>query len=102
LWTPAYTPGRRSDQLGVLQQHWTVHVSACICISCYVTVNKPVLSYLLSRLLPHPPHPTEEENIRCKGGNMKWKEQEKKKMDKGKGKRGKCELWDKFKLMEKI
>jgi hypothetical protein len=22
-------------------------------VSCYVTVNKPVLSYLLSRLLPH-------------------------------------------------
>ncbi len=26
LWIPAYTPGRRSDQSGVLQQHWTVHV----------------------------------------------------------------------------
>jgi hypothetical protein len=38
-------------QLGVLQQHWTVHVQ-CLYISCYVTVNKPVLSYLLSHLLP--------------------------------------------------
>ncbi len=51
LWRPAYTPGRRSDQLGVLQQHCTVHVQ-CLYISCYVTVNKPVLSYLLSRLRP--------------------------------------------------
>jgi hypothetical protein len=51
LWTPAYTPGRRSDQLGVLQQHWTVHVQ-CLYISCYVTVNKPVLLYLLFHLLP--------------------------------------------------
>jgi hypothetical protein len=51
LWTPAYTPGWRSDQSGVLQQHWTVHVQ-CLYISCYVTLNKPVLSYLLSRLLP--------------------------------------------------
>jgi hypothetical protein len=50
LWTPAYSPGRRSDQSGVRQQHWTVHVH-CLYISCYVTVNKPVLSYLLSRLL---------------------------------------------------
>jgi hypothetical protein len=32
------------------QQHWTVHVQY-LYISCYVTVNKPVLSYLLSRLL---------------------------------------------------
>jgi hypothetical protein len=52
LWTPAYTRGRRSDQSGVLQQHWTVHVQ-CLYTSCYVTANKPVLSYLLSRLLPH-------------------------------------------------
>ncbi len=51
LWTPAYTPGWRSDQSGVLQQHWTVHVQ-CLYISCYVTVNKPVLSYLLGKLLP--------------------------------------------------
>jgi hypothetical protein len=51
LWTPAYNPGRQADQSGVLQQHWIVHVQ-CLYISCYVTVNKPVLSYLLSRLLP--------------------------------------------------
>jgi hypothetical protein len=49
LWTPAYIPSRRSDQSDVLQQHWTVHLQ-CLYISCYVTVNKPVLSYLS---LPH-------------------------------------------------
>ncbi len=32
LWTPAYTPGQRSDQSGVVQQHWTVHVQ-CLYIS---------------------------------------------------------------------
>jgi hypothetical protein len=32
--------------------HWTVHVQ-CLYICCYLSVNIPVLSYLLSRLLPH-------------------------------------------------
>ncbi len=49
-WTPAYIPSRRSDQSDVLQQHWTVHVQ-CLYISCYITVNKSVLSYLSLCLL---------------------------------------------------
>jgi hypothetical protein len=40
-------PWRRSDRLGVPSNH-ILH----LCIRCYVTVNKPVLSYLLLRLLP--------------------------------------------------
>jgi hypothetical protein len=36
---------------GCTPTHWTVHVQ-CLYISCYLSVNKPVLSYLLSRLLP--------------------------------------------------
>ncbi len=37
---------------GCTPTHWTVHVH-CLYISCYLSVNIPVLSYLLSRLLPH-------------------------------------------------
>jgi hypothetical protein len=39
---------------GCTPTHWTVHVQ-CLYISCYLSVNKPVLSYLSSRLLPHYP-----------------------------------------------
>ncbi len=37
---------------GCIPTPWTVHVQ-WLCISCYVTVNKPVLSYLSLCLLPH-------------------------------------------------
>ncbi len=37
--------------MDIFQQPWTVHVQ-CLYISWYVTVNKPVLSYLLLCLLP--------------------------------------------------
>jgi hypothetical protein len=40
-----------SNQSGCTPPHCTVHVH-CLYISCYLSVNKPVLSYLLSRLLP--------------------------------------------------
>jgi hypothetical protein len=49
LWTPGYTPTDRLTSWGVLHYPCTVPV---YCISCYLSVNKPVLSYLLSRLLP--------------------------------------------------
>ncbi len=49
LWTPAYTPADRLTSWGVLYHPCTVPVY----ISCYLSDNKPVLSYLLSRLLPH-------------------------------------------------
>jgi hypothetical protein len=47
LWTPANIPSRQSDWSDV-----AVHVQ-CLYISWYVTVNKPVLSYLSLCLLPH-------------------------------------------------
>jgi hypothetical protein len=47
LWRPAYTPGGRSHQLGVLQQACTVPLYKLIC-NCH---NKPVLSNLSLRLL---------------------------------------------------
>ncbi len=47
LWTPAYTPGD-SQTSRVYSNNPVLHLY----ISCYVTVNKPVLSYLSSRLLP--------------------------------------------------
>jgi hypothetical protein len=48
LWTPADTPGDG-------QTSWVDSSNPVLhpYISCYVTVNKPVLSYLLMRLLPH-------------------------------------------------
>jgi hypothetical protein len=51
LWTPAYTPGDG-------QTSWVYPINPVkhLYISCYVTVNKPVLSYLLLRLLPHDHH----------------------------------------------
>ncbi len=51
LWTPANIPSRRSDWSNVLQLTFAVHVQ-CLYISWYVTVNKPVLSYLSLCLLP--------------------------------------------------
>jgi hypothetical protein len=47
LWTPAYTPGDG-------QTSWVYSTNPVLhlCISCYVTVNKPVLSYLSLCLLP--------------------------------------------------
>jgi hypothetical protein len=47
LWTPAYTPGF-SKTSWVYCNNPVLHLY----ISCYVTVNKPVRSYLLLRLLP--------------------------------------------------
>ncbi len=48
LWTSAYTIGD-SQTSGVYFNNPVLHLY----ISCYVTVNKLVLSYLLLRLLPH-------------------------------------------------
>jgi hypothetical protein len=48
LWTPAYTPGD-----GQTSWVYSNNPVQYLYISCYVTVNKPVLSYLLLRLLPH-------------------------------------------------
>ncbi len=47
MWTPAYTPGDRKTSQ-VYSNNPVLHLY----ISCYVTVNKPVLSYLLLCLLP--------------------------------------------------
>jgi hypothetical protein len=47
LWRAAYIPGWRSNQLGVPS-----NPVQYLYISCYVTANNLVLSYLLSRLLP--------------------------------------------------
>jgi hypothetical protein len=47
LWTPAYTPGD-----GQTSQVYSNNPVLHLYISCYVTVNKPVLSYLSLRLLP--------------------------------------------------
>ncbi len=47
LWTPAYTPGDGQTSR-VYSNNPVLHLY----ISCYVTVNKTVLSYLLLRLLP--------------------------------------------------
>jgi hypothetical protein len=47
LWTPAYTPGDAQTSW-VYSSNPVLHLY----ISCYVTVNKPVLSYLLLCLLP--------------------------------------------------
>jgi hypothetical protein len=48
LWTPAYTPSD-GQASWVYSSNPVLHLY----LSCYVTVNKPVLSYLLLRLLPH-------------------------------------------------
>jgi hypothetical protein len=47
LWTPAYTPGDGQTSW-VYSSNLVLHLY----IGCYVTVNKPVLSYLLLRLHP--------------------------------------------------
>jgi hypothetical protein len=47
LWTPAYTPGEGQTSW-VSSNNPVLHLY----ISCYVTVNKPVQSYLSLRLLP--------------------------------------------------
>jgi hypothetical protein len=47
LWTPPYTPGDGQTSL-MYSNNPVLHLY----INCYVTVNKPVLSYLLLRLLP--------------------------------------------------
>ncbi len=49
LWTPAYTPTDRLTSWGV--QYSTTRVQYQY-ISCYLSGNKPVLSYLLLCLLP--------------------------------------------------
>jgi hypothetical protein len=49
LWTPAYTPGNGQTSW-VYSSNPVLHLY----ISCYLTVNKPVLSYLLLCLLPQP------------------------------------------------
>ncbi len=48
LWTPAYTPGDGQTSW-MYSNNPVLHLYT----SCYVTLNKPVLSYLLLRLLPH-------------------------------------------------
>jgi hypothetical protein len=48
LWTPSYTPGD-----GQISWVYSSNPVLHLYISCYITVNKPVLSYLLLRLLPH-------------------------------------------------
>jgi hypothetical protein len=48
LWTPAYSSGNGQTSW-VYSSNPALHMY----ISCYVTVNKPVLSYLLLCLLPH-------------------------------------------------
>jgi hypothetical protein len=47
VWTPAYTPGD-----GQTSRLYSNNPVLHLYISCYVTVNKPVLSYLSLRLLP--------------------------------------------------
>ncbi len=47
LWTPAYTPGDGQTSR-LCSNNPVLHLY----ISCYVTVNKPVLWYLSLRLLP--------------------------------------------------
>jgi hypothetical protein len=47
LWTPAYTPGD-----GQTSWVYSTNPVLYLYISCYVTVNKPVLSYLSLCLLP--------------------------------------------------
>jgi hypothetical protein len=49
-WTPAYTPGDGQTSW-VYSTNPVLHLY--MYISCYVTVNKPVLSYLLLCLLLH-------------------------------------------------
>jgi hypothetical protein len=49
LWTPAYTPGDGQTSW-VYSSNPVLHLY----ISCYLTVNKPVLSCLLLCLLPQP------------------------------------------------
>jgi hypothetical protein len=49
LWTPAYTPGNGQTSW-VYSSNPVLHLY----ISCYLTVNQPVLSYLLLCLLPQP------------------------------------------------
>ncbi len=48
LWTPAYTPGDGQTSR-VYSNNPLLHLYR----SCYVTVKKPVLSYLLMSLLPN-------------------------------------------------
>ncbi len=48
LWAPAYTPGDGQTSW-VYSSNPVLHLYR----SCYLTVNKPVLSYLLLCLLPH-------------------------------------------------
>jgi hypothetical protein len=47
LWRAAYAPGD-----GQTSSAYSSQPVQYLYISCYVTVNNPVLSYLLSRLLP--------------------------------------------------
>ncbi len=50
VWRPGYTPGGRSNQLGVLYST-TLGLVPSLYISCFVFSNKLVLSYLSLRLL---------------------------------------------------
>jgi hypothetical protein len=47
LWIPGYTPTDRLTSWG-----YSITLVQYLYISCYLSVNKPVLSYLSSRLLP--------------------------------------------------
>ncbi len=47
LWRAAYTPADR-----LTRWVYSITLVQYLYISCYLSVNKPVLSYLLSRLLP--------------------------------------------------
>jgi hypothetical protein len=51
LWTPPFSPGD-----GQTNQVYSNNPVLHLYISCYVTVNKPVLSYLSLRLLPRYSH----------------------------------------------
>ncbi len=60
LWRAGYAPADRQTSWGVLHPHWpstqlgvySTTLVQSLYISCYLSDNKPVLSYLLSRLLP--------------------------------------------------
>ncbi len=60
LWRAGYAPADRQTSWGVLPPYWpstqlgvySTTLVQSLYISCYLSDNKPVLSYLFSRLLP--------------------------------------------------
>jgi hypothetical protein len=50
VWRAGYTPADR-----LTSWVYSITLVQYLYMSCYISVNKPVLSYLLSRLLPHLP-----------------------------------------------